>query len=60
MVSQQRIEILIHRIVKLYKLNAFAVEFRYPGQSADRDTARQAVNICKQARNVMKQSLGLD
>ena len=30
-------------------LNAFAIEFRYPGQSADKVTARQAVNICKRS-----------
>jgi HEPN domain-containing protein len=45
---------------QLRTLNAFAVEFRYPGQSADKDTARLAVNICKSARKILRQGMGLD
>ena len=40
-------------------LNSFAVEFRYPGQSADKDAARQAINICKSVRKIIRQGLGL-
>lgn len=32
---------------KLLALTAFAVADRYPGASADQDTARQALNFCK-------------
>jgi HEPN domain-containing protein len=40
-------------------LNAFAVEVRYPGQSADKEMARQAVMICKEFRRWIRHSLGL-
>ncbi len=40
-------------------LSAYAIEYRYPGQSADRETARQAVNICKSWRKMIRMGLGL-
>jgi len=40
-------------------LNAFAVEFRYPGQSADKETARQAITICRNLRKILRSDLGL-
>ena len=45
---------------QLRVLNAFAVEFRYPGQSADKDTARQVIKICKGLRRIMRSGLGID
>lgn len=35
---------------KLLALTAFAVAYRYPGASADKDTARQALKFCKEVR----------
>jgi HEPN domain-containing protein len=44
---------------QLRALDAFAVEFRYPGQSADKELARQAVKICKDIRRIMRIGLGI-
>ncbi len=44
---------------KLLALTAFAVAYRYPGASADKDTARQALNFCKEIRQEVRLSLGL-
>ena len=41
-------------------LNAYAVAFRYPGESADRTTARDAIQICKTVRETVRQSLELE
>ncbi len=43
---------------QLRVLTAYAVEFRYPGQSADEDMARQAVSMCKSIRKVIRKSMG--
>ncbi len=44
---------------KLLGLNAFAVAYRYPGVSADKGTARQALGFCKEIRQTVRLSLGL-
>lgn len=43
----------------LHILNAYAVEFRYPGESADRRVAREALSLCMSVREQVWQSLGL-
>jgi len=44
---------------QLRALNAFAVEFRYPGESADKPIAKQAVAMCTDVRYKVRVSLGL-
>jgi HEPN domain-containing protein len=39
-------------------LTAFAVEFRYPGESADKATATEALRRCKAFRSSVRCSLG--
>jgi hypothetical protein len=41
-------------------LNPFSVAFRYPGESATRDQAREAVNAIKQLRPILRRMLNLD
>ena len=43
----------------LQTLTAFAVSYRYPGDSADETEAREAVAKCKNVRDVVRKSLGL-
>jgi HEPN domain-containing protein len=43
----------------LDRLTSFAVEFRYPGTSADKAMARSAVAICRDVRHRVRVSLGL-
>jgi HEPN domain-containing protein len=43
----------------LSKLSAYAVNFRYPGESADKPMAREALVMCKKVREVVRSSLGL-
>ena len=45
---------------ELTALSAYAVNFRYPGESADKATAREAVAICKKIRGEVRRSLGLE
>lgn len=40
-------------------LNVFAVSYRYPGASADRDIARDALARCARVRQSVRASLGL-
>ena len=40
-------------------LSAFAVEYRYPGDSADLDEAKEALQICENVRNVIRRALDL-
>ena len=40
-------------------LSASAVAFRYPGDSADKETAREAILICRRLRKQIRESLGL-
>ena len=37
----------------------FAVTFRYPGESADAESAHEAQRRCRRFRNVARKSLGL-
>jgi HEPN domain-containing protein len=43
----------------LNALSAFAVEYRYPGDSADLDEAREAFEKCKNVRDVIRRALQL-
>lgn len=40
-------------------LNAFAVDYRYPGANATKATARDAIKACRKARKLIRQSFGL-
>ena len=43
----------------LKALNTFAVEFRYPGENADKIMAKNAVSLCRQVRKQARLTLGL-
>ncbi len=43
----------------LNTLSAFAVEYRYPGESADLDEAREAFQKCENVREVIRRALQL-
>jgi HEPN domain-containing protein len=45
--------------VELASLSAFAVEYRYPGESADRELAKEAIQFCRDFRRHARVSLGL-
>lgn len=45
---------------KLNALNAYAVQYRYPGSSASKANAQAAVRDCREVRRVVRRSLGLD
>ncbi len=45
---------------ELGTLSDYAVNFRYPGESADKSMARKAVAICKKFRGEVRRSLGLE
>ena len=40
-------------------LSSYAVETRYPGESATKEEAREALAYCRQIRSVVRQRLGL-
>ena len=40
-------------------VSAYAVSFRYPGENAEKDEARDAIKICRTFRNMARSSLGL-
>lgn len=40
-------------------LTLFAISFRYPGESADRKTAMEALKRCRLFRRVAREALGL-
>jgi len=44
----------------LSKLNPFAVAFRYPGESATREHAREAVQSIKKLRHVLREILNIE
>ena len=44
----------------LNSLSAFAVEYRYPGESATIDEAREALERCRKVRQIMRQGMGLE
>ncbi len=41
-------------------LNAYAVEYRYPGESADKETARQAVRMAEEVKRAVLNELGIE
>jgi HEPN domain-containing protein len=43
----------------LQELNAYAVAFRYPGETADREAARRAVQLCRHVRRGARLHLSL-
>jgi len=40
-------------------ISTYAAGFRYPGDKADKEEAREAIGICREFRCVARQSLGL-
>lgn len=42
------------------RLTSYAVIYRYPGESADKGDAREAIQICREARQAIRISLGLE
>jgi HEPN domain-containing protein len=44
----------------LQLLNAFAIDFRYPGESADKVLAGRAFKLCNDLRQTLRELLGLD
>jgi hypothetical protein len=48
-----------HLHADLQTLNAFAVSYRYPGDFADEDEAREAMEKCRSIRRIIRQSFGL-
>jgi HEPN domain-containing protein len=44
----------------LHSLSSFAVEYRYPGETADADEAGEALAQCHKVRQVIRQALGLE
>jgi HEPN domain-containing protein len=43
----------------LHALNVFAIDYRYPGESADKELASQAVKLCGEVRGVIRRNLHL-
>jgi HEPN domain-containing protein len=41
-------------------LNAYAVEYRYPGESADKEVARQAVKMAEEVKRAVLGELGIE
>ncbi len=52
-------ELELHRDLFAY-LNPFAVAFRYPGESATREQARQAILALKKLRPILRNVLKVD
>jgi HEPN domain-containing protein len=48
----------LHRDL-LIQLDRYAVRYRYPGASAERAEAKEAVRIARQIRAILRQKLGL-
>ncbi len=44
---------------ELRLLNLYAIDFRYPGQSADKAMAHDALRACRAVRDAARRSLGL-
>jgi HEPN domain-containing protein len=45
---------------ELEPLTAYAVEYRYPGQSADQSEAIAALEACRKVRSAVRRALGLE
>ena len=52
-------ELELHRNLFAY-LNPFSVAFRYPGENATREQARQAIDALKKLRTLLRSVLKLD
>jgi HEPN domain-containing protein len=46
--------ILVTYRTQLRMLSSYAIEFRYPGESADKNMARQAVRVTRSFRDIMR------
>lgn len=46
-------------LTDLQTLSAYAVAYRYPGDSADRKDAEDALDKCRNFRRLARKSLGL-
>jgi len=44
---------------ELRELTDYAVEFRYPGEFAEKSEAKDAIKTCKEIRKLIRQRLGL-
>jgi HEPN domain-containing protein len=44
---------LEHLRTPLQELNAYAIDFRYPGESADKEIASRAVSVCRDVRQIL-------
>ena len=44
----------------LNALSAFAVEYRYPGESADLDEARETLEKCEKVRQIIRRAMHLE
>ena len=44
----------------LERLSAFAVDFRYPGEIADKEDAREVWQTCRSVRKAVRSSMGLE
>lgn len=40
-------------------ISTYAVAYRYPGESADKEEAAEALKICREFRKIARHSLGL-
>lgn len=64
LISLQELCSAIFPELELYReslsyLTQFAVAFRYPGESANREQAQRAVKIMQELRSILRQKLGL-
>jgi HEPN domain-containing protein len=41
-------------------ISAYAVQFRYPGDNANKEDAAEAIKICRDFRRAARQSMGLE
>lgn len=44
---------------QLQALNVYAIEYRYPGNSASRTDAANAIKYCQEVRRIIRRSFGL-
>ncbi len=51
---------LLAYLESVRRLTDYAVEFRYPGDFAAKEDARDALHICKSLRNAIRQRFGMN
>src|SRR6185295_3392474 len=44
---------------QLHALNVYAIEYRYPGNTASRTDAANAIKYCQEVRRIIRRSFGL-